>query len=132
MKIGLTGFSGSGKTTVFAALTALRAAAGERKAQIGTIKVPDARIDTLAKIHSPKKVTFAEVTFVDFPPPLNATKKAVLDPEMITALRDADALVQVVRGFPDLTGAAPTAVDDVQAFSTELALADRALVEKKV
>ena len=132
MKIGLTGFPGSGKTTVFAALTALRAGAGERKAQIGTIKVPDARIDTLAKIHEPKKVTFAEVTFVDFPPPLNATRKAVLDQEMIAALRDADALVQVVRGFPDLTGAVPSPVDDVQAFSTELALADLAQVEKKV
>jgi GTP-binding protein YchF len=132
MKVGLTGFPGAGKTTVFAALTGLRAAAGERKALIGTIKVPDARVDTLAKIHAPKKITFAEVTFVDFPPPLNASKKAVLEQEMVTALRDADALVQVVRGFPDVTGTAPTPVDDVQAFSTELVLADLAQVEKKV
>jgi GTP-binding protein YchF len=132
VKIGLTGFPGSGKTTVFAALTGLRAAAGERKSQIGTIKVPDARVDALAKIHNPKKVTLTEVTFVDFPPPVNATKKAVLDPEMITALRDADALVQVVRGFPDLAGAAATPIDDIEAFSTELALADLAQVEKKV
>jgi GTP-binding protein YchF len=132
VKVGLTGFPVSGKTTVFAALTGLRAAAGERKAQIGTIKVPDARIDALAKIHDPKKTTLSEVTFVDFPPPLNATKKAVLDPEMVTALRDADALVQVVRGFPDLTGAAATPVDDIQAFTTELVLADLAQVEKRV
>jgi len=132
MKVGLTGFPGSGKTTVFAALTALRAAAGERRAQIGTIKVPDARIDALAKIHSPKKVTLSEVTFVDFPPPLNATQKAVLDQEMVTALRDADALVQVVRGFPDMAGTAATPADDVRAFSTELALADLGQVEKKV
>src|SRR5512143_2881567 len=132
MKIGLTGFPGSGKTTVFAALTGLGVTAGERKAQIGTIKVPDARIDTLARIHNPKKTTLAEVTFVDFPPPVNATKKAVLDQEMITALRDADALVQVVRGFPDVTGAPATLVDDIQSFSTELALADLVQVEKKV
>ncbi len=132
MKVGLTGFPGSGKTTVFAALTGLRAAAGERKAQIGTIKVPDARVDTLAKIHQPKKTTFAEVTFVDFPPPVHATRKAVLDADMVTALRDADALVQVVRGFPDVAGAAAAPVDEVQAFSTELALADLAQVEKKL
>jgi hypothetical protein len=132
MKVGLTGFPGSGKTMVFAALTGLRAAVGERKAQIGTIKVPDARIDALATIHNPKKVTYAEVTFVDFPAPVNAIKKAVLDQEMVTALRDADALVQVVRGFPDLAGAAATPLDDIQAFSTELALADLAQVEKKV
>jgi len=56
----------------------------------------------------------------------------VLEQEMVTALRDADALVQVVRGFPDVTGTAPTPVDDVQAFSTELVLADLAQVEKKV
>ena len=49
MKVGLTGFPGSGKTTVFAALTGLPPAApGERRAQIGTIKVPDARVDALA------------------------------------------------------------------------------------
>jgi len=131
MKVGLTGFPGSGKTTVFAALTGLPVAAGERKAQIGTIKVPDPRIDTLTKIHNPKKTTLSEVTFVDFPPPLDTTKKAVIDQDMITALRDADALVQVVRGFPDLTGAAATPADDVQAFSTELALADLGQVEKK-
>ena len=132
MKVGLTGFPGSGKTTVFAALTGLRAAAGERRAQIGTIKVPDARVDRLTEIHKPKKTTYAEVTFVDFPPPLQATRKAVVDQEMITALRDADALVQVVRGFPDLAAASATPVDDIQAFSTELALSDLAQVEKKV
>jgi GTP-binding protein YchF len=132
MKIGLTGFPGSGKTTVFTALTGLRAAPGERRAQIGTIKVPDARVDKLAEIHRPRKTTYTEVTFVDFPPPVNPTQKAVLDAEMVTALRDADALVQVVRGFPDVTGAAAHPVDDVAAFTTELALADLAQVEKRV
>src|SRR5258705_13498239 len=132
MKVGLTGFSVSGKTTVFAALTGLPVAAGERKAQIGTIKVPDPRVDTLAKIHDPKKITLSEVTFVDFPPALDTSRKSVVDQDMITGLRDADALVQVVRGFPDLTGAAASPADDVRAFSTELALADLAQVEKKV
>src|SRR5258705_12157603 len=119
MKVGLTGFPGTGKTTVFAALTGLPIVAGERKAQIGTIKVPDPRVETLAKIHNPKKTTLSEVTFVDFPPALDATRKAVLDQDMITALRDADALVQVVRGFPDVAGAAAAPADDAQAFSTE-------------
>jgi len=132
VKVGLTGFSGSGKTMVFSALTGLRATAGERRALLGTIKVPDARVDALAKIHNPKKVTYAEVTFVDFPPPKDATRKAVLDAEIVTALRDADALVVVVRGFPDLAGAAATPAADVEAFGTELVLADLAQVEKKV
>jgi ribosome-binding ATPase YchF (GTP1/OBG family) len=132
MKVGLTGLSGLRQDDGVRRADALRAAPGERRAQIGTIKVPDARIDALAKIHSPKKVTLSEVTFVDFPPPLNATQKAVLDQEMVTALRDADALVQVVRGFPTWPGTAATPADDVRAFSTELALADLGQVEKKV
>ncbi len=132
MKVGLTGFPGSGKTTVFAALTGLRADAGDRRAQMGTIKVPDARLDTLAEMHKPKKLTYAEVTFVDFPPARDTTKRGVLDAEMVTALRDADALVEVVRGFPDLTGAPAKPADDVDAFDAELVLADLAQVEKRV
>ena len=100
--------------------------------QIGTIKVPDARVDALAGIHRPKKVTYAEVSFVDFPPARDAQKRTVLDAEAVAALRDADALVEVVRGFPDLAGAAPTPAADVDAFDAELVIADLAVVEKKL
>jgi GTP-binding protein YchF len=132
VKVGLTGFSGAGKTTVFAALTGLRPDAADRRAQMGTIKVPDPRVDFLASVYSPKKTTYAEVTFIDFPPARDAQKRAVLDQEMVTALRDADALVEVVRGFPDLTGAAPRPLEDIDAFDGELVLADLAQVEKRV
>ena len=132
MKVGLTGLPGAGKTTVFTALTGLEAATVERRPQIGTIKVPDARIDRLHEIHKPKKTTYAEVTFVDFPPARDAQKRTVLDAEAIAALRDADALVEVVRGFPDLTGAAARPIADIEAFDTELALADLAQVEKRL
>ena len=132
MKVGLTGFPGAGKTTVFAALTGLRSDPAERRAQIGTIKVPDRRVDFLASVYSPKKTTYAEVTFVDFPPARDPQKRAVLDQEVVTALRDADALVEVVRGFPDLAGAPARAVEDIDAFDGELVLADLGQVEKRV
>jgi GTP-binding protein YchF len=132
VKVGLTGFSGAGKTTVFTALTGLRSDAGDRRSQMGTIKVPDGRVDFLASVYSPKKTTYAEVTFVDFPPTRDAQKRGVLDQEMVTALRDADALVEVVRGFPDLTGAAARPLEDIDAFDGELVLADLAQVEKRV
>jgi hypothetical protein len=132
VKVGLTGFPGSGKSTVFAALTGLTADATERRAQLGTIKVPDERIDHLVRVHSPKKTTYAEVTFVDFPPARDPQKRAVLDAEAVAALRDADALVEVVRGFPDLTGAPPRPVEDIEAFDAELVLADLAQVEKRL
>jgi GTP-binding protein YchF len=131
VKVGLTGFSGAGKTTVFAALTGLRPDPADRRAQIGTIKVPDARVDFLAGVYSPKKTTYAEVTFVDFPPARDVQKRAVLDAEMVTALRDADALVEVVRGFPDLTGAPARPEEDIDTFDGELVLADLAQVEKR-
>ncbi len=135
MKVGLTGFPGAGKTTVFNALTGLGAptTGGEGRPNLGVIKVPDARVDKLAEIWSPKKTTYAEVSFVDFPPPRAAPqKRAVLDAETITALRDADALVEVVRAFPDVAGAAPTPVADLEAFGAELVLADLAVVEKRL
>jgi GTP-binding protein YchF len=132
VKVGLAGFPGSGKTTVFAALTGLHPDPADRRAQIGTIKVPDARVDFLAQVYSPKKVTLAEVSFVDFPPARDPSKRAVLDAEAVAALRDADALVEVVRGFPDLTGAAARPAEDVDAFDGELVLADLGQVEKRV
>jgi GTP-binding protein YchF len=131
VKVGLTGFSGSGKTTVFSALTGLRPDPGDRRAQMGTIKVPDPRVDFLAGVYSPKKVTYAEVTFVDFPPARDAQKRSVLDQEAVTALRDADALIEVVRGFPDLAGGEATPLEDIAAFDSELVLADLAQVEKR-
>jgi ribosome-binding ATPase len=131
VKVGLTGFSGSGKSTVFSALTGLRPDPGDRRAQMGTIKVPDPRVDFLAGVYSPKKVTYAEVTFVDFPPARDAQKRSVLDQEAVTALRDADALVEVVRGFPDLAGLEATPLEDIAAFDSELVLADLAQVEKR-
>jgi ribosome-binding ATPase len=131
VKVGLTGFSGSGKSTVFSALTGLRPDPADRRAQIGTIKVPDPRVDFLGGVYSPKKVTYAEVTFIDFPPARDAQKRAVLDQEAVAALRDADALVEVVRGFPDLTGGAATSLEDITAFDSELVLADLAQVEKR-
>jgi GTP-binding protein YchF len=136
VKVGLTGFSGAGKTTVFNALTGLHARTGghgDGKPNLGVIKVPDARIDRLAEIWSPRKTTYAEMSFVDFPPPRSAPqRRAVLDAETIAQLRDADALVEVVRGFPDLAGAAATPAADLEAFGAELVLADLAVVEKRI
>jgi len=136
VKVGLTGFSGAGKTTVFNALTGLSAptaGGGDGRPNLGVIKVPDARVDRLAEIHRPKKTTFAEISFVDFPPPRAAAqKRSVLDADTVAQLRDADALVEVVRGFPDLAGAAPAPVADLEAFGTELLLADLAVLEKRL
>src|SRR4026209_799374 len=67
MKIGLVGYPGSGKSTVFGALTGLDVATGygAGKANLGAVKVPDARVDALARLYEPKKTHYAEITFSD-------------------------------------------------------------------
>src|SRR5205814_9448612 len=71
MKIGISGFPRAGKTTVFNALTGLHASVGgygdPGKPNLGAIKVPDARVDRLSAIFTPRKTTYAEAVFVDFP-----------------------------------------------------------------
>jgi GTP-binding protein YchF len=136
MKVGLAGFLGAGSTTVFNALTGLHAQVGghgELRPNLGVIKVPDARVDQLAAMLHPKKTTYAEVRFVDFPPPREGgERRAVLGSDTVAQLRDADALVEVVRGFPDAGGAAATPLADLDAFAAELVLADLAVIEKRL
>jgi GTP-binding protein YchF len=138
MKVGLAGFPRSGRTTVFAALTGqdVSARAGDPSGvRLGTIKVPDPRVDELARRFRPRKVTYAEIIFVDFPaPPLHGESKGrALDPATITHMRDADALVHIVRGFADpITGEAPQPIADLEALKSELILHDLAIVERRL
>ena len=102
MKMGILGFMGSGKTTVFNLLTGLSATVGpggDRKPNIGVIKVPDERIDKLSAMYSPKKTTFAEMAFVDVAGKAPDGTKGGLDTGLLNNIRDSDALTLVVRGF---------------------------------
>jgi GTP-binding protein YchF len=136
MKIGISGFPRAGKTTVFNALTGLHASVGgygdPSKPNLGAIKVPDARVDRLSATFTPLKTTYAEVVFVDFPG-AGEHSGGVLDQATLVQMRDADALVQVVRGFPDpVTQDAADPARDIAAFKSELVLADLAIVEKRL
>jgi ribosome-binding ATPase len=137
MKVGIAGFPRSGKTTIFNALTGQHADVGgftePGKVHLGAIKVPDARIDRLSEIFRPRKTTYAEMVFVDFPAPAEVAGHSALDSATLTQMRESDALVQVVRAFPDsVTGDAANPVRDLQNFKSELLLADLALIEKRL
>jgi GTP-binding protein YchF len=137
MKVGIAGFPRSGKTTIFNALTGQHADVGgftePGKVHLGTIKVPDPRIDKLSEIFRPKKTTYAEMVFVDFPAAAEAAGSHALDSATLTQMRESDALVQVVRGFPDpITGDAPNPVRDLENFKSELLLSDLVLIEKRL
>ena len=130
MKIGLVGYPGSGKSTVFGALTGLDVATGfgAGKANLGAVKVPDARVDALAALYDPKKTTYAEITFSD----LGAGKGEGLDRAALNAMRNVDALCQVLRAFPDAAGEPGDPLAELRGLETETLLADLELVEQRV
>jgi len=135
MKVGLVGFSRAGKTTIFNALTGLSAEVGgfekKREASIAVVKVPDPRVDALAEIVHPERNKYAEVTFLDFPPP--EERKTGLETEALVQMRECEALTQVVRGFEDPAVATPAdPVRDLRNFQSELILADLAVIEKRL
>ena len=99
MKIGLVGFAGSGKTTVFNTMTGLHVPVGfGGELRIGTVRVPDARIDALSKIFSPKKTTYAEISFCDIPGEHGADQEGAVT-KALEQIREQDALCLVLRDF---------------------------------
>ena len=132
MKAGLVGYSQSGKTTLFNALTGLHKGGGGGRAQVnlGVIRVPDPRIDALSAIFKPKKTTLAEMHFVDVPGP--AGKGTGLDAEALKALAGVDAFCLVVRGFPAADGTPADPERELRDFDAELVLHDLGVVEKRL
>lgn len=133
MKIGLVGLAGSGKTTVFNTMTGLDVPVGfGGEVRLGTVRVPDARIDTLSKIFEPKKTTYAEMRFCDVPGEHGADKKG-LSPRALQQIRDQEALCLVVRDFENPALAeAPDPTADLEAFGAECLFADLEIVERRV
>src|ERR1700676_5534821 len=102
MKTGIIGLPQVGKTSLFSILTKARlseqAYANPREAHIGVAKVPDDRLDRLAALYNPKKLTHASVEYVD----VGAIgQDALKDIAYAAHLRNVDALGHVVRVFDD-------------------------------
>jgi ribosome-binding ATPase len=138
MKIGLVGFPGSGKTTVFNALTGLSAETGygaaRGKTNLGVVKVPDARVEALAELYQPKKKTLAEITFSDVAAEAGGGGSARgLDRTVLTAMREMESLCQVARAYVDPTAAEPgEPLREVADLEAEMILSDLELVEKRL
>jgi GTP-binding protein YchF len=133
MKIGLVGFAGSGKTTVFNTMTGLHVPVGfGGELRIGTVRVPDERIDALSRIFKPKKTTYAEISFSDIPGEHGAEKKGI-STRALQQIREQDALCLVLRDFPNpaLEGD-PAPLADLEAFHVECVLADLGVVERRL
>lgn len=135
MKTAILGLPMTGKTSLFTILTGVRDTAriGTMETRIGITKVPDPRLDALAKIFAPPKVTHATIEFVDFP---SISKEALREASYLANLRVADAIAHVVRIFEDETVPHEKGeinprrdIDDVD---MELVLSDLVVVEKRL
>jgi hypothetical protein len=133
MKIGLVGFAGSGKTTVFNTMTGLAVPVGfGGELRIGTVRVPDERIDTLSRIFKPKKTTYAEMSFSDIPGEHGSEHRG-LSTRALQQIRDQEALCLVIRDFAHAAVAGdPDPLRDLEAFHLECSFADLELIERRL
>jgi hypothetical protein len=140
MRIGIIGLPGSGKTTVFNALTRGSAQSGSfganRAANIGVAHVPDERLDFLAGVFKPKRTVYAEVTYVDLPGPAAGSSGDMFSGEALSHLQRVDALLHVVRAFndpsiPHVSGS----VDhkrDIEKVNFDILFADISLLDRRI
>ena len=132
MRLGIIGLPQSGKATVFEALTRSVAADGNRQeSRIGTITVPDRRVEILSDLYQPRKTIFAQVEY--FLPGKGDQGAAVKKDQSIwTQVRDCDALIHTVRNFSGYGFGTPTPREDAAAIDQELIISDLVVVEKRL
>jgi GTP-binding protein YchF len=118
---------------VFNAMTGLNVAVGfGGELHVGTVRVPDQRIDALSRIFKPKKTTYAEIVFCDLPGERGAEQRG-LSQKSLQQIRDQDALCLVLRDFENpALERGPDPPADLAAFHAECVLADLELVERKL
>ncbi len=135
MKTAIIGLPQVGKTALFKILTGASSERriGVTKVQLGVARVPDERLDAIARLFSPKKVTPATVEYADMP---GLSRDALRDPSYIGSLRTVDAFAHVLRLFKDETvmhveGSLDPARDQAN-IDLELILSDLQVVENRL
>jgi GTP-binding protein YchF len=138
MKLGIIGLPQTGKTTIFNAFTRQdqpTVMSGRIEVHTAVVNVPDKRIDKLAEIYHPKKVTFAKVTYADIAG-LEGRGQGDISGQLRNELGNMDAFIHVVRVFEDDSVPHPfESIDparDIEAMNTELLLNDLITVENKL
>jgi len=136
MKTGIIGLPHVGKTSLFSILTKAQlseqAYSNPREAHIGVAKVPDERLDKLAALYSPKKLTHASVEYVD----VGAIgQEALKETAYIGHLRNVDALIHVLRAFENDAIPHVGPIDplrDIGSVEFDLMVSDLGQIEKRL
>lgn len=127
MRTGIIGLPQSGKTSLFKILTHSHVAVGfgAHQTHIGVARVPDRRVDELAKLLQPKKTTYATVEYLDVPA---ISKENLQEAAYLGSLHEVDALAHVVRLF----GPDADPLRDIRHVDAELVFSDLVQVEKRL
>jgi ribosome-binding ATPase YchF (GTP1/OBG family) len=126
MKVGIAGFAGSGKSTVFQWLTEVKPdPAAAQRGQVGIAKIPDDRLIWLSEHFKPKKTTPATIEFLDTPGLLLSERRD--NPRRLAILREAGGLLVVLTGY----GSSKLA-DELRRFREEILFADLEIVTNRV
>ena len=131
--IGITGLAGSGKTTIFNALTRGKADTESLTPHIGIAKVPEPRLKMLDDVLRPKRVVSAEVRYIDTGAPI---KDKAISGQLLSQLSNTDALINVIRPLTN-ENKPPIEVilgieQDIATTDAELAFSDLALLERRL
>ncbi len=133
MRVALFGYPGAGKSTLLRALGGVEETGKGGKGEgVCTVKVPDDRVDRVASLFRPKKVTHLSITFAE----VNPGEPELLPPDALVKLRAAEVIVLVLRGFSDDFHPAPPGGvrpgGDLAAIEAELVLADYLVAQKRI
>ena len=142
MKLGIVGLPNVGKSTLFNAITNAGAESANYpfctiEPNVGVVAVPDERLNVLAEMYSPEKITPAVIEFFDIAGLVKgASQGEGLGNKFLSHIREVDAVVHVVRCFEDgniiHVDGSINALRDVETINTELILSDIEIVERRL